>query len=89
MRFYFALGTFTTAGTGEISPVSQSAESLQALQMGIDFVLVGFVVVLVMTRYTSRLDRPKPAPAKRATPRASPLKDVPPVAPPAWWLDPT
>jgi hypothetical protein len=75
--FYFALGTFTTAGTGNLSPISQVARGLQTLQMGVDFVLIGFIVVLVMARYTNLLDRPK-AP-----------RDVPPIAPPANWSDAT
>jgi hypothetical protein len=47
--FYFAIGTFTTAGTGNISPISETARGLHALQMGLDFLLIGFIVVLVTT----------------------------------------
>jgi hypothetical protein len=75
--FYLALGTFTTAGTGNLSPISPAARGLQTLQMGVDFVLIGFIVVLVMARYTNLLDRPKAA------------QDVPPIVPPADWSDAT
>jgi hypothetical protein len=47
--------------------------------MGLDFILIGFVVVLVTTRYTNLLDRPKVATAK----------DIPSIAPPADWSDAT
>jgi hypothetical protein len=77
--FYLALGTFTTAGTGNIAPISETTRRLQTLQMGLDFILIGFVVVLVTTRYTNLLDRPKVAPAK----------DIPPITPPADWSDAT
>lgn len=64
--FYFALGTFTTAGTGNLAPLTETTRGLQTLQMGLDFILIGFVVVLVMTRYTNLLDRPE-APSPRET----------------------
>ena len=64
--FYVALGTFTTAGTGNIAPLSETTRGFQTLQMGIDFIFLGFVVVLVMTRYTNLLDR------ARATPDEAP-----------------
>jgi len=56
--FYLALGTFTTAGTGNIAPLTEAARGFQTLQMGLDFILIGLVVGLVMTRYTNLLDRP-------------------------------
>jgi hypothetical protein len=57
--FYFALGTLTTAGTGTISAVSETARGLQTLQMGLDLALVGFVVALVLARYSGLLTRPQ------------------------------
>jgi Ion channel len=55
--FYFALGTLTTAGTGSISVVSETARGLQTLQMGPDLILVIFAVALVVARYSSLFDR--------------------------------
>jgi hypothetical protein len=55
--FYFALGTLTTAGTGSISATSETARGYQALQMGLDIVLVGFVVVVILARYTTLLSK--------------------------------
>lgn len=72
--FYFSLGTLTTAGTGNISAISETARRLQSLQMGIDFILIGFVVVLVLTRYSNLLDRPqrpKPIALPESTPAAT------------------
>lgn len=54
--FYFALGTLSTAGTGNISAISETTRGLQTLQMGLDFILIGFVVVLILTRYSNLLD---------------------------------
>jgi len=59
--FYFALGTLTTAGTGNVSAISETARRLQTLQMGIDFILVGFVVFLILTRYSTLFDRRQPS----------------------------
>jgi len=62
--FYFTLGTFTAAGTRNLSPISETARELQALQKGLDFMLIGFVVVLVTcTRppsVSSRIGRNRP-----------------------------
>lgn len=55
--FYFALGTLTTAGTGDISAISETARGLQTLQMGFDLALIGFVVALVLARYATLLNR--------------------------------
>jgi len=86
--FYVALGIFTTAGTGNISPVGETARGLQTLQMGLDFILIGFVVVLVMTRYTNLLDRSRTA-SPEDTPPVAPPREIPPVEPPADWSDAT
>jgi hypothetical protein len=51
--FYFALGTLTTAGTGNISATSETSRGIQALQMGLDLIFIGFVVTLVVTRYST------------------------------------
>lgn len=56
--FYFTLGTLTTAGTGNISAISETGRGLQTLQMGLDLVLIGFVVALTLARYSNLLDRP-------------------------------
>ena len=83
--FYFALGTLTTAGTGNIAPLNETTRGLQALQMGLDFALISFVVVLVLTRYSDLLNGPEAAPLKdtslvkliaglTASRRAEPLK---------------
>ena len=77
--FYFTLGTFTAAGTRNLSPISETARELQALQKGLDFMLIGFVVVLVMTRYSNLLDRPK----------SGRPEVTPPITPPADWSDAT
>jgi Ion channel len=71
--FYFALGTLTTAGTGNISAISETARRLQTLQMGLDLVLIGFVVALALARYSNLLNRPQVGLARdnamTATPR--------------------
>jgi Ion channel len=82
--FYFALGTFTTAGTGNISPISETARGLQALQMGLDFLLIAVVVVLATARYTSLLDRSKGEP-NVGRPDTRSDQDVPPIRPAADW----
>jgi tetratricopeptide (TPR) repeat protein len=57
--FYFALGTLTTAGTGNISAISETARRIQTLQMGLDLVFVGIVVTLILARYSSLLYSPR------------------------------
>ncbi|MBO0808091.1 MAG: two pore domain potassium channel family protein [Actinobacteria bacterium] len=51
--FYFALGTLSTAGTGNISAISETTRRLQAAQMGVDLILIGFVVTLFLARYSA------------------------------------
>jgi hypothetical protein len=58
--FYVALGTLTTAGTGSISAVSETARGIQTLQMGIDLAIVGFAVALVVARYSNLFPRVQP-----------------------------
>jgi hypothetical protein len=82
--FYLALGTFTTAGTGNISPISETARGLQALQMGLDFLLIAVVVVLATARYTSLLDGSK-SESRVDRPDTMSGKDVPPIRPAADW----
>jgi hypothetical protein len=53
--FYFALGTFTTAGTGTISATSETSRGYQTMQMAFDLALVGFVVVVILARYVNLL----------------------------------
>ena len=55
--FYFALGTLTTAGTGNVSAISPLSRGLQTWQMGIDLVLIAFVVALILARYASLFGR--------------------------------
>ena len=52
---YFAIGTLTTAGTGNISAVSQLARGLQALQMALDIGFIVFVVALAVAEIFSRM----------------------------------
>ena len=54
--FYFALGTLTT-GTGNISAISETSRRIQTAQMGIDFLLIGFIVALLVARYSTLFDR--------------------------------
>lgn len=56
---YFALGTLTTAGTGNISAISETTRRLQALQMGLDLVLFGFVIALILARYSNLFSQPQ------------------------------
>lgn len=65
---YFTLGTLTTAGTGNIAPVSQLSRGLTSLQMVIDLVYITIAVAIAVTRLTERtslqllprsLDRPE------------------------------
>jgi hypothetical protein len=57
--FYFALGTLTTAGTGTISAISETARQIQTLQMGLDLTFVGIVVAINLARYSNLLTRPQ------------------------------
>jgi len=50
---YFALGTLSTAGTGNITAISETARGLQSLQMALDLGLVLFAVGLVLGRFSS------------------------------------
>jgi hypothetical protein len=53
---YFALGTLTT-GTGNISAISETSRRFQTAQMGIDFLLIGFIVALLVARYSTLFGR--------------------------------
>jgi hypothetical protein len=59
--FYFALGTLTT-GTGNVSAMTEASRRIQTTQMVIDLVFIGFIVALLMARYSSLFDRSKPEP---------------------------
>jgi Ion channel len=50
---YFTVGTFTTAGTGNVIAISERARFVQTLQMIFDFILVVFIIVIVLSRLTS------------------------------------
>jgi Ion channel len=54
---YFAVGTLTTAGTGNVSAVSQLARGLQALQMALDIGFIVFAVALAVTEISGRMQR--------------------------------
>jgi hypothetical protein len=54
---YFSVGTLTTAGTGNISATSELSRGLQTTQMGLDFVLVVFVVAIVIPRLIRLTER--------------------------------
>jgi len=58
--FYFALGTLTTAGTGSISAISETARRLQTLQMGLDLASFGFALALVVARYSNLFPHAQP-----------------------------
>ena len=51
---YFAMGTFSTAGTGSVSAKSEWARGIQTLQMGFDVAFVAFGVALLVSRLGSR-----------------------------------
>jgi hypothetical protein len=73
--FYFALGTMTTAGTGDVSAISEIARGLQTLQMGFDLVLFGFVVTLILARYSTLLNRPERPPGDNTVAKLTPAPD--------------
>jgi hypothetical protein len=50
--FYFALGIFTTAGTGTIAPVSEFARMLTSSQYVLDLFYVGGVIAIGTARLT-------------------------------------
>jgi Ion channel len=54
---YFAVGTLTTAGTGNISAVSQLARGLQGLQMALDIGFILFAVALAVAEISARMQR--------------------------------
>jgi Ion channel len=54
---YFAVGTLTTAGTGNISAVSQLARGLQGLQMALDIGFLVFAVALAVVEISARMQR--------------------------------
>lgn len=56
---YFMLGTLTTAGTGNISAISEASRYVQSLQMFLDLALMVFAAGLLIARFTtSRESRP-------------------------------
>jgi hypothetical protein len=54
---YFAVGTLTTAGTGNISAVSQLARGLQGLQMALDIGFILFAVALAVAEISAQMRR--------------------------------
>jgi len=50
---YFALGIFTTAGTGRLAPISEVARILVACQYIVDIVFVLGVVALGISRLSA------------------------------------
>jgi hypothetical protein len=58
--FYFALGTLTTVGSGTITANSETVRQVQAVQMGLDLLLIGFAVTVILARYTNLLSRSRP-----------------------------
>jgi hypothetical protein len=54
--FYFALGTLAT-GTGNVSAISEASRRIQTTQMVIDLVFIGFIVALLLARYSTLFDR--------------------------------
>ncbi len=51
---YFALGTFTTAGTGGLEAKTELAEALVSCQLVLDFVWVAGAVTLVVNKLGSK-----------------------------------
>jgi hypothetical protein len=54
---YFSVGTLSTAGTGNISAVSQVARGLQTMQMILDVGFVVFAVSLAIAAISSRMQK--------------------------------
>ena len=54
---YFAVGTFTTAGTGTVSAISETARRIQTVQMLVDFTAIGIVLALVIAAISAHLSR--------------------------------
>ncbi|MCH6472229.1 potassium channel family protein [Sinomonas terrae] len=52
---YFALGMLSTAGTGSLSPTSDTSRLLVSMQMLVDIAFTGFVLVLAVTRLGEHL----------------------------------
>ncbi len=53
---YFALGTLTTAGTGNLMAISDLAKALASVQLVVDLVFMGGAVALVVARLGARAD---------------------------------
>lgn len=69
---YFALGTLTTAGTGNLATISETARRIQTLQMVLDVGLVVVAVTLVLARYSGLFTlRAAPPGAGSTTPKPS------------------
>jgi voltage-gated potassium channel len=51
---YFAIGTLSTAGTGNIAATSEVARGIQTVQMVLDLVLIVFAVTLVLAALSNR-----------------------------------
>ncbi|WP_216893339.1 potassium channel family protein [Nocardia alni] len=49
---FFALGMLTTAGTGNISPISDPARIIVGIQMVLDLLYFGVALVIAVTRFT-------------------------------------
>ena len=62
---YVALGTLSTAGTGNITAMSEAARRIQLSQMFVDVLFVVFAVAIVIARATSS-QRPSPSLATSA-----------------------
>jgi Ion channel len=56
---YFMAGTLTTAGTGSLNAISETAQAIQFAQFCIDFLLVVLSVSLIGTRCTEYRSRRK------------------------------
>ena len=50
---YFAVGTLSTAGTGDISAVSETARGIQTIQMMLDLGFVVLAVAMVVARFSA------------------------------------
>jgi hypothetical protein len=74
---YFTVGTLSTAGTGNLSAISERARKVQTLQMGLDLFLLVVGGGVIVARYTSRHQATKSVSASsQASPDAqSPTND--------------
>src|SRR6266566_88897 len=72
--FYFTLGTFTTAGTGAIAPISPLARTIVSCQYIVDLVYVAGIIAIGVARLTPSGAQPVPSGGQPVPSRAQPRK---------------